>query len=425
MSALPKDERPPEREAGAGVQEQRTEGGIDSCHNDDPSTERLSAARVDRIEQLREMGVSSIVLRIGWSHTTDSRGRVATIQCPGCAQPATKDRKGFHGADVSRPKGRPDFWIHGRCGGSGGGVEILMAHAWGRAEKRPSQERWRELFDAAARLGLIDGQESRRGGVLSVSRPTPLRPTSPRPCASVEAPKYPPWREVQAYWQASRSVVEDENAGEQLRARGFKPAMVDALGCVRATPSEAPPEAPALAPCLSWRGRHAVLFGLFDVQGRLRAPHARDLRRGARKPKGLFLPEFNVRGLVFATERIRALLVGEERAVEEVRHQGLRIVEGAPDFLSSVFEHRFMFSIGVVNGSWPEDSAFAKRIPDGTPVYLATQSFREDGTPDETGRKYARQIWKSLRGRRVQLLVEPGLLDGVAAGAERDPGEDG
>jgi hypothetical protein len=76
-------------------------------------------------EQLRDMRCQTWSAHRLAAH--DRRPRAVGLQCPNCAQPASKDRAGFHGADVSTPGKRTT--------GSTPGAEaaarfVLMASLW-------------------------------------------------------------------------------------------------------------------------------------------------------------------------------------------------------------------------------------------------------------------------------------------------------
>jgi hypothetical protein len=270
------------------------------------------------------------------------------------------------------------------------------------AHRLDTRRDFRAVLEAAARLaGRYD---------LIGNRDEPF-PSSPR--ARVSPPEtvadaersYPPIEEVSALWLACVPCSDQDDVSALLRERHLDPELVDLFALARAIPRCAP-----LPRWARYRGKrdraaswaetgHRLVVPVFDAHGVMRSVRAWCTVKESSDPKRLPPAGHRSSGLVMADMWARAILAGNRRAPRHVL-----VTEGEPDFLT--WGTRFSDAnedapavIGIMSGAWTPE--IAARIPDGARVAVRTD-------PDASGRKYARQIVRSLSSRCEVFTAEPG-----------------
>jgi CHC2 zinc finger len=226
----------------------------------------------------------------------------------------------------------------------------------------------------------------------SASRISPIQ--TPR---AETGPKCPPTSEVVRLWDCCRPVGDVMEVAAWLRSRALDVGAVEDFCLAKGIPSDARLPWWASLKRRTWLEiGHWLLVPMFDQVGAMMSLRARQVVPGD-GPKSLAPARSSLGGLVMADARGRKLLQTARRPDTWPDGVPLRIVvaEGEPDFLTwatqfSDADATAPAVIGVVSGSWT--SGIADRIPTGTRVIIRT-----DG--DDPGKKYAKAIYESLRGR--------------------------
>ena len=216
-------------------------------------------------------------------------------------------------------------------------------------------------------------------------------------CLPEPAPRrpYPGADEVRGLWDACESVDDPRDeamyAAEWLYVeRGIHPAVVARRDLARVLTRRTPLPRWARYGEASWYATgHRLILPAFDHEGVMRGVRARGVLGSEKKelaPQGV-----RSSGLVFADAGGRHLLehgigLGAARVV---------ICEGAPDFLTwastrDESEAAHPATLGITSGAWT--AQIAARIPDGACVLIDTDD-------DGAGRRYARDVARSLAGR--------------------------
>lgn len=156
----------------------------------------------------------------------------------------------------------------------------------------------------------------------------------------------------------------------------------------------------------SWKeSGYRLIFPMFDDRGRFAGLRARRLDPMVDDFPKVVLPFGSTNsGRVLADPLARQMLAGSRLgegtdAAGYVQRVGLLIVEGEPSFLTAATWwsdacEDAMAVIGVSAGGWTQ--AVADRVPEGTPVLLATDH-------DGVGNGFAERIAESL-GERCPIL---------------------
>jgi hypothetical protein len=266
------------------------------------------------------------------------------------------------------------------------------------------------LCDAALQTGLPEREalgHIRRGLRCGERTPRTLPADKPRDqykpsfghSSTIErVPARPPKAEVEALWGASQPVGSDAEVRAWFAHRfGADCASflerAEIWHLARAMPED------LHLPRWAWsRGGpwtqtgHRILFRLWDHTGKAVSIRARCVDP-ARVPKSLAPAGFSVRSLVLADPLGAQLLAGDVPEWWESRD--IVISEGEPDWLlwsagQREAELQGPACLGIEAGAWCQE--IADRIPDGAKIALRTHG-------DAAGRRYARQIVESLRGR--------------------------
>lgn len=207
-------------------------------------------------------------------------------------------------------------------------------------------------------------------------RPEPV--ARPEPTPEPERP-YPPTRELEAFWEACGALGEPERAW--CDGRGLDAELVGEI--VRGLPVDGDLPRWVRYQGRSWRETgHRIVVPVYDSTGEMRSVRAIRVTDGE-SPKRLPPSGFKAAGLVMADEFGVAMLRGTYAP------KRVLILEGEPDFISSVTTPttHIYARIGITSGSW--SAAFAARLPRGTKVFLATHD-------DAAGEKYAQAIEQTL-----------------------------
>lgn len=327
-----------------------------------------------------------------------------------------KKRRDPRGA-VRMPFARPDYWHCIQCEVWGDAIDLVACR----------------LFGAPYR-DLHDGQRAEvRGWFLLDPNPAPKTPRWKRQKPANVAwenadAAYPPIREVEALWEASRPVSGDAQALGYLAYRGIAWEPLEEHDCVRVLPLD--------YPCPEWahlghknprpwtRTGHRLIIPLYDWHGNPRSVIARSVERApALKSVGALGQR---RGLVMAGTYGRQMLAsGNHPALHRMEHFRLHVYEGEISFLrgiangaDDVLVERFepaayRGAIGIFSGSFTRD--IASRVPTGSVVHLRTDD-------DEQGRKYAQQI-RMMLADRVKYVEEFEPDDSPANALESEEGE--
>ena len=284
-------------------------------------------------------------------------------------------------------------WFCQRCKVGGGPAQLL---AWALSgTTTPARQDWTDLFDRGSALGACTGRAGARA------------PLPPRVVRAPSPPARPPSREVRQLWESCGSVVDEPGIQQWVRgtAEGCsRRPHIDldrAEGLVRALPTSA--TTPAWASCKGQRWPDAgyrLVMPLFGPTGVMESLHAlRTVRPDDDMPKSTNPARFQVKGLVLADALGRLLLQGDSYAVSVIRRCGVWIAEGIADLLSvttsfSDADEDAPAVLGLTgSGSW--SAQLAARVPDETPVVIATDAGDADGTGDT----YALKVEKTLRDR--------------------------
>jgi len=267
-------------------------------------------------------------------------------------------------------------WV---CKAGGDGVTLAALVIEGSARPEPSG--WARVQARLQACGLCtDDGPARRTSEHALVRPRPA-----------DGPQRLPGGEVQAFWDSCRRVRGDAEVVAWLRgrSRSIDPTLVDHRDLARALPREGSVPTWAVYRGQPWTVAHRFIVPMYDERGRMASVHARSVTGGTARDKAANPRGAEVRGLVMADDGGQLLLS------EGFLEGELWIVEGVPDFLDLTLDcHAGPVGavLGVINGSWKRDAAFASRVPRGARVVVATHR-------DPDGEKYATWIEESLRGR--------------------------
>ena len=338
------------------------------------------------LDRVHELDALDVARALG---VPPGRSERVLAQCPSCGaeQRSRSDRRAP--VDVDRRKGA---W-HCKACGAGGGVLDLAAHRLDGAAFRDlsdaGKDRVHDWF--ADRFGL----PSRHGGTVGGTKTAPV---TPRPLPNREPdppPMRPPAAEVEALWNACRSVTDDAEVAAWLaEERGIDPERVMLHDLARALPPDVPTPAWAGTARGSWGSSgHRLILRALDATGRPVSLRARFVGKGkALPPTG-----FEIGGAVLANTRARWIL--RQGTAPETWPRGtpleVWIAEGEPDWLSIATawaenDAAYPAVFGIWSGSWrPEVAA---RIPRRARVIVATDA-------DEQGERYAHEIRATLAGR--------------------------
>lgn len=236
--------------------------------------------------------------------------------------------------------------------------------------------------------------------------PGPGRGRTPRRLGPVRAkpqpelpPARPPQEELLSFWQACLPVdaAVDVSAWEHDPVQWIQGRKLDADSIATGELARMIPDGVEVPPWAAlgrlWPDAgYRLIVRAWSARGECESLHARYTRPGdAKGPKAVWPKGFEGRGLVMANGAAVELLQGRGAPGKVV------IAEGIPDWLSCAVMRPELPIFGITAGSWPQDSAHAARIPDGTRVIIRTDS-------DGAGDKYAREIQASFAGRpRVNL----------------------
>ncbi len=321
-----------------------------------------------------------------------SRARGGWAPCPCCdaGRRGSSDRRGPVAVDVTK-----GLWHCFRCKEGGDALSLVALAAVGTPSPRGGD--WALVRALCARRGWASAD--RAGDRFRSSRARPRRGRRSAP------PPAPPARvdpdEVAELWEACWRLLDHRPTCDWLRGFRVDPADVEDLDLARVLPpaGELPGWARLFAGGPDWRRLgHPLVLPMFDARGELRSLHARALDPGAKR-KTLNPLGGSPAGLVFAEPLGRLLLSGEADALDRAPRPDVVVVEGVTDFLVAATRagtgaalEAAPAVLGVVSGSWAEDSPLAQRIPEGVRVAVWTD-------PDEAGDRYAAKIIKSLAGR--------------------------
>ena len=211
---------------------------------------------------------------------------------------------------------------------------------------------------------------------------------------------YPPRDEVEDLWNSSRSVCDDHQAVEYLRARCLDPEKIELFSLARVLSPDQP--MPSWANCggKSWvESEHRLVVRMFDDLGCLRSLRATRISEN-NGPKRLAPATFSTTGLVMACGVAQKML--DARIPPERFENSLLVVisEGEPDWLTNASElseadENPPANLGVVASSWSAE--IAARIPERSRVVIRTHQ-------DPTGDRYAAQIIVSLQHRDLDIF---------------------
>lgn len=273
------------------------------------------------------------------------------------------------------------WWCH-VCQKGGGPIEYLNG-----GDKARGEDFTRIVRELAEIVGVTPS-----GGT----------PRTPRPVRHIPPPERKPRpdpEQVEGLLSVCVPAEDDPEAAEWFRSRGLDPAEAEARLLAAVLPRGVPVE-----PWAYYDGRHwpdtvyRLVLPLVDAYGIAHSVHARSIDKSRPgEPKSLFPAGRDSRRLVLANALARRVLAAGGRG-EHVAPQRVVIVEGCPDFLTAACEEpedTGPMVLGVLSASW--DPLFARRIPDGSHVTIATHS-------DDAGEKYAAKIVETFEGRDVRLL---------------------
>jgi hypothetical protein len=216
----------------------------------------------------------------------------------------------------------------------------------------------------------------------------------PTPPKRRREPSYPPQAEVLAFWERLAFASEVPEVSTWLASRGLTVSKLGAHPalCVRALNSK-----PGIEPWPSWacygqrqdrsprpwnESGFQALLPLFDARGELRSIKARQIRAGQPGAKSVPASGYDVERLMMMN--LPAILMLHHEAWQDQAERELRIVEGEPDFWTTVQRvqesgrpHRGV--IGIFAGSISID--LLRRLAPGTVLMY-------DGHQDQAGDDY-------------------------------------
>jgi len=242
-------------------------------------------------------------------------------------------------------------------------------------------EQFRETLAVGAEIAGLHSlaDEIRDGEQPDENRPEVQKP-KPRP-----EPEFPPVLEVLDLWESAFRVCDDLVANEYLKGRAIDSLRVAKSDQLRVIGFETKRPTWAYHKGLPWLNTgHRLIARVWAADGTMRSVRAWqcDGRDYAKRvpPTG-----HRAKGLVLANNVAVAMLRGEKKPAQVV------IAEGEPDwacYACRASDNEAV--IGIGSGLWTEEHA--KKIPNGTPVVIATDL-------DEAGERYAVEIVKTLNNR--------------------------
>ncbi len=275
-------------------------------------------------------------------------------------------------------KGGVLLWKCHACDQAGDALTLIAAvHGLSMAG-----DDFRQVLIAGAELGGLHSlvADLDRDGL--VERPKMIE----RPAPKAEQERdYPPLYEVEALWSSTGQLGEGERAW--ATARGIDADLISDLA--RCLPVDGDLPRWASYQGKSWRETgHRVVVPVFDTAGAMRSVRAIRVTDGD-SPKRLPPGGHKAAGLVMACEFGQGMLRGSYVPTR------LLVLEGEPDFLSSLaYPWPEVYArIGITSGSWTVE--FAARIPAGTTVILGTHN-------DAPGEKYAKAIAETLPSHKLR-----------------------
>lgn len=313
---------------------------------------------------------------LGWLEGSKRQARGLMIRCPS---------HGEKNPSCSVTTG-PDGTVRARCFGCDWSADALgmVAFAFGLS----CSTDFREVLAIGAEVaGQIALAEEIRDGQKRVERPR-IAPPEPQP-----EPEYPPVEEVRALWESAVQVNYAGSALRMLRGRGIDFSALAEEGLARVIRDAQLLPRWAAYGARSWvETGHTLILPSFDATGALRSVRAWRVIEGD-TPKRL--PPKGCK----AAELVNANRLGVMMLKRLFCPLRLWIVEGEPDLLTSATTFaRSDAVIGIGSGSWSE--AFARRVPRGTEVVIATH-------PDEAGDRYAEHVIETLGEQCPTLRWRP------------------
>lgn len=270
--------------------------------------------------------------------------------------------------------------------------------AWNNGTASPRKER-----ELAGKLASVYRKTQKTPGWLLEGdrQRSAMDPTPPR--RTIE-PKYPPADEVQALWERARFANEVPEVAAWLQSRGIDHAK---LGEHPALAVRALPRKLVMDPWPRWAtcGEHRdgtprpwpeagyqAIIPLFNARGQLVSFKARWTGRAAPTgPKSLPPRGFDIFRLFMAS--FPAILALHDERWYDASAPELRLVEGEPDFLTTIQRihestQRGRGVLGIFNGSWSVE--MFRRLPAGTVVIY-------DGHQDAAGGDYLTSMIKLIQ----------------------------
>lgn len=292
-------------------------------------------------------------------------GRRLEMQCPACGEvqrsSSSPDRR--LAAEVRGVRDGAARWRCWRCDAYGDVID-MVAHRLAGGPFR-GQAQVREWFGGAT-VAEVQAQEY-----------------TPPPA------EYPPVDEVAELWRRCPPAEEDAEVADWMRRRlGPRWLRVGRYGRALPRCGGVPPWARSWA-----RTGHRAVFPVWDATGQMRSLRARRVREGE-GPKCLPpMPHgerhYAAGGLVLACPVALRLLRGQPMPDGWPAVVPLVVTEGEPAWLAWAAGRRHAV-MGVTSGSW--SLPIASRVPDGTPVLVATDH-------NAAGHRYAAAISDSLSAR--------------------------
>jgi len=358
-------------------------------------------------ERVVSRGVLAVARSLGLAVTPPRNGTGGALHCPACHATTrhTKSSDRRLACDVTR-NGRG--WHCYQCDARGDALDAVAYRLRG--------SRFRELGDAARDdvRAWCAREWSDVGELLdAAARRAPAPSLPPLPTPTTTTPDAPPeyrTAEALAIWDACVAVRDDAEVLRYLTApraeggRGLPDAAQFTKHVARALPLDLRPpftlhKPDETKPVATWAETgYRLVLPTYDADGVHRSVLARAVVPVVRNSQGHMPRKSSTAGprtgLVMANGYARAMLEtgtlpdGERRIV---------VAEGEIDFLTLI-ARRERVVLGVFAGSWPRDSAIARRIPDRSTLLVWTHA-------DAAGRKYAQDILDSVRDR-----VERGAL---------------
>lgn len=286
----------------------------------------------------------------------------------------------------------PDGTIRVRCFSCGwtGDALTLIAQRYGLSLR--SADEFREVLATGAELAghlaladeiRLDGEDSDEAR----ERAKEARSRRQRLAAPVSQPEpeYPPLDEIRALWADCGPANDDPEICAMLVRRRIDPDVVTELDLGRALPAQGILPRWAAYGGRSWRETgHRLILRAWDDRGALRSVRGWRVTDGD-SPKRLPPAGHKAAELVQVNRGAWLMLAGRYCPLR------LYVVEGEPDMVVAATTFaRHDSVIGIGSGSWTE--AFARRVPRGTEVIVATHA-------DDAGDRYAAHVLDTLGDR--------------------------